>query len=63
VEELFNATEVEEIEAYVKPVNAASLRLFRLAGFGEYGMDEVRNQPAIRFVLRRWGNQGDSDRE
>lgn len=55
IEELFNTTSVETIDAYVKPANAHSLELFRSAGFEEASGSEVCGQHAVRFVLKRWG--------
>ncbi len=57
IEELFNTTPVETIDAYVKPTNERSLELFRSAGFEENGGGEVRGQRAVWFVLKRWGAQ------
>ncbi len=56
IEELFNTAPVETIDAYVKPANERSLELFRSAGFEENSGSEVRGQPAVWFVLKRWGS-------
>ena len=55
VEELFNTTSVDTIDAFVKPSNERSLVLFRTAGFEEKGLRQVRQQDAAWFRLRRWG--------
>ena len=55
IEELFNTTAVDTIDAYVKPSNERSLELFRRAGFEERGESQVRGQIAVWFVLQRWG--------
>ncbi|MBI3475469.1 MAG: UDP-2,4-diacetamido-2,4,6-trideoxy-beta-L-altropyranose hydrolase [Acidobacteria bacterium] len=55
VEEFFNTTSVDMIDAFVKPSNERSLMLFRTAGFEEKGVSQLRGQDAVWFVLQRWG--------
>ncbi len=52
-EELFRSTEVAAIDAYVKPENEASVRLFTRAGFVTGTTVQVRGQDAVHFVLTR----------
>jgi len=52
-ERLFHDSEVESIEAYVKPTNEASLKLFAGAGFEKSSLEIVEGQEAVRFVLKR----------
>jgi RimJ/RimL family protein N-acetyltransferase len=54
IEELFNTSPVETINAYVKPTNKRSLELFRASGFENKGEAEVGGHRAVWFVLRRW---------
>jgi UDP-2,4-diacetamido-2,4,6-trideoxy-beta-L-altropyranose hydrolase len=51
--DLFRRTAVTQIDAYVKPNNAASLRLFRRAGYVCERAEMIRGQRAIHFVLER----------
>ena len=51
--ECTSGTGVRKIDAYVKPDNVASLRLFGSAGFTRQGIAMVRGQEAIRFVLEK----------
>jgi len=53
VRRLFQTSAVELVEAFVKPDNAASLAVFRKAGFTNTGARVVRGQPAVRFILQR----------
>lgn len=43
---------VDRIDAFVKPHNAASIRLFQKCGFEDTGAAEVAGQPALRFSWR-----------
>jgi UDP-2,4-diacetamido-2,4,6-trideoxy-beta-L-altropyranose hydrolase len=52
-ERFFQDSEVESIEAYVKPSNQASLRLFAGAGFLNSSSEMIEGQEAVRFVLKR----------
>jgi UDP-2,4-diacetamido-2,4,6-trideoxy-beta-L-altropyranose hydrolase len=52
-EELFRSSEVKKIDAYVKPENKASLRLFTSAGFTLATTGQVVGHRAIHFVLGR----------
>ena len=52
-EELFRHSQVRTIDAFVKPSNAPSLRLFEAAGFRSLGMQDFRGQHAVHFVLSR----------
>ena len=49
----FSKTEVDRIEALIKPDNGASIRAFEKAEFVSAGRTEVKQQPARRFVLDR----------
>lgn len=51
--ELFAETEIDRVEALIKPDNVASIRAFEKAGFVTTGDTEVKQQPARRFVLDR----------
>jgi UDP-2,4-diacetamido-2,4,6-trideoxy-beta-L-altropyranose hydrolase len=51
--QMFAATAIDSIHAYVKPDNAASIRAFTKAGFTDNGIAEVRGHLARHFVLRR----------
>jgi UDP-2,4-diacetamido-2,4,6-trideoxy-beta-L-altropyranose hydrolase len=52
-EEFFQDSEVEFIDAYVKPGNEASLRLFTSAGFLRRRSKVIEGQEGIHFVLER----------
>jgi UDP-2,4-diacetamido-2,4,6-trideoxy-beta-L-altropyranose hydrolase len=52
-ERLFEDSQVEFIEAYVKPANKASLKLFEGAGFLRLPSEPIEGQEGIRFVLER----------
>jgi RimJ/RimL family protein N-acetyltransferase len=52
-EELFRSTQVKKIDAYVKPENEASLRLFTSAGFTLGATGQVGGQRAVHLVLGR----------
>lgn len=52
-ERLFAETDVLKIDAYVKPDNEASLKLFSSAGFTQHGRDSVCGQTAEHFVHTR----------
>jgi RimJ/RimL family protein N-acetyltransferase len=54
-ERLFEDSEVESIDAYVKPTNKASLKLFEGAGFWRMPAEVVEGQEGIHFVLERGG--------
>lgn len=54
-EELFRSSNVTALDAYVKPGNEASLRLFSCAGFTNDGSHQVSGQDAVHFVLTRNG--------
>lgn len=51
--ELFHTTAVEKIDAYVKPNNKTSLRLFTRAGYTRGRTEMIGNQQAIHFVLEK----------
>jgi UDP-2,4-diacetamido-2,4,6-trideoxy-beta-L-altropyranose hydrolase len=53
--QLFRSTEATAIDAYVKPDNAASLRLFTHAGFKREKIGMIRGQRAVLFVLEKNG--------
>jgi len=52
-EDLFRITVVTQIDAYVKPNNTASLRLFERAGYARERDETIRGHKAIHFVLKR----------
>jgi UDP-2,4-diacetamido-2,4,6-trideoxy-beta-L-altropyranose hydrolase len=52
-EELFSSTQVKTIDAYVKPENEASVRLFTGAGFTLGTVGPMLGQRALHFVLGR----------
>ena len=52
-ERLFEDSEVEFIDAYVKPANQASLKLFAGAGFLRTPAEVIQGQEDIHFVLKR----------
>jgi RimJ/RimL family protein N-acetyltransferase len=52
-ERLFEDSEVEFIDAYVKPANQASLKLFAGAGFLRFPAEIILGQEGIHFVLKR----------
>ena len=54
-EELFRTTNVTTIDAYVKPTNEASLRLFRRAGFKQEDSRVIHGQQAVHFILQKNG--------
>lgn len=52
-EDLFGTTAVKQIDAYVKPNNTASIRLFTRAGYTRGRTEMIRGQQAIHFVLEK----------
>jgi UDP-2,4-diacetamido-2,4,6-trideoxy-beta-L-altropyranose hydrolase len=52
-ERLFEDSEVESIDAFVKPTNEASLKLFESAGFLQMPAEVVEGQEGIHFILGR----------
>src|SRR5262249_53821477 len=54
-EELFQFSNATAIDAYVKPENHGSQRLFDVAGFRRQGIAEIEGQSAIHFALTRNG--------
>ncbi len=51
--DLFRKTAVTQIDAYVKPNNTASLRLFTRAGYALERAESIRGHQAIHFALKR----------
>jgi len=51
--ELFSQRDCDRVDAYVKPENVASVRVFERAGFERIGMTAVKGNPAIHFRRRR----------
>ena len=49
--ELFAETAVTRIDAYIKPDNTASLRLFEKAGYQRQADTTVKGQPAVHMAL------------
>jgi UDP-2,4-diacetamido-2,4,6-trideoxy-beta-L-altropyranose hydrolase len=54
-EELFQDSHARAIDAFVKPENRSSLRLFESAGFKRQGLAQVHGQPAVHFALAKNG--------
>ena len=52
-EDLFRTTSVTRADAFVKPDNTASLRLFNRAGFERSEITRHGSQEAVHFVLER----------
>jgi UDP-2,4-diacetamido-2,4,6-trideoxy-beta-L-altropyranose hydrolase len=52
-ENLFRTTGVRQIDAYVKPNNTASLRLFTRAGYAWEAIEIIGGHQAIHFVLEK----------
>jgi UDP-2,4-diacetamido-2,4,6-trideoxy-beta-L-altropyranose hydrolase len=52
-EDLFRTTPVTRADAFVKPGNTASLRLFNRAGFAQSEITRRGNHEAVHFVLER----------
>ncbi len=52
-EDLFHTTAVTQIDAYVKPNNTASIRLFTRAGYVRESTGMISGHQAIHFVLDR----------
>ena len=53
--EVFASSNVETINAYIKPDNVPSVRAFLQAGFKDAGRAMIRGHQAIHLVLRRDG--------
>lgn len=53
--ELFAATDVRLIRAYVKPTNSASCRAFLKAGYRLVGQVDYRGQPALEMQRQKGG--------
>ena len=53
VEKFFQISNVRAIDAYIKPSNEASLRLFSRAGFCRAGDTVIDGHSAMHFVLER----------
>jgi RimJ/RimL family protein N-acetyltransferase len=51
---LVRASSVRRIDAFVKPDNHASVRLFETSGFRRVGMERVANQDALLFTWACW---------
>ena len=56
VEEVFQARSVVALDAFVKPQNSASLRLFADVGFRSFGAERFRGHEAIHFVMEKTGS-------
>jgi RimJ/RimL family protein N-acetyltransferase len=54
-ENVFQDSAIECIDAYVKPANASSLKLFMSVGFLRLSSESIEGQEAIHFVLERNG--------
>ena len=52
-ERLFGESEVEVIDAYVKPTNEASMNLFAGAGFQRLSVETVEGQDGVHFILKK----------
>jgi RimJ/RimL family protein N-acetyltransferase len=53
IEELFRGSGTKAVDAFVKPCNTASLRVFEAAGFRNEGTIRVRGQEAIHLRVTR----------
>lgn len=53
VEELFRSTSATLIDAYVKPANESSLRMFLNAGFQRQQDTSFAGQPAVHLILEK----------
>ena len=53
VEELFRSTSATVIDAYVKPTNESSLRMFLNAGFRRQQSTVFAGQPAVHLILEK----------
>jgi len=53
VEELFRSTSATVIDAYVKPENESSLRMFLNAGFQRQQDSSFAGQPAAHLILEK----------
>jgi UDP-2,4-diacetamido-2,4,6-trideoxy-beta-L-altropyranose hydrolase len=53
LEEFFSRSEIDFIDAYVKPSNEASLKLFAAAGFQRYPPKVIEGQEAVHFALEK----------
>jgi UDP-2,4-diacetamido-2,4,6-trideoxy-beta-L-altropyranose hydrolase len=62
-QELFRTSTATIIDAYVKPVNAISLRLFTRAGYKQLTNELVSGQDAIHFVLEKKDMSGFTEQE
>jgi RimJ/RimL family protein N-acetyltransferase len=58
---LFRTTAVRNIDAYVKPNNFASLRLFTRAGYARERIETIGSQEAVHLVLKK--TPGDEHQE
>jgi UDP-2,4-diacetamido-2,4,6-trideoxy-beta-L-altropyranose hydrolase len=56
-DELFRSSAAVAIDAYVKPQNEASQRLFENASFQKYPMEIVHGEQALHFALRKNGSR------
>ena len=52
-DEIFRDSDVDIIDAFVKPDNEPSLRLFEGLGFYREGLENVQGQQAVHFVLTK----------
>jgi UDP-2,4-diacetamido-2,4,6-trideoxy-beta-L-altropyranose hydrolase len=52
-EDLFRTTAVTHIDAYVKPNNTASVRLFTRASYARVGTERIGGHQAIHFILEK----------
>jgi len=53
VDELFRSTKASRIDAYVKPANESSLRMFLNAGFQRQEDTSFAGQPAVHLILEK----------
>lgn len=60
--DLFRTTAVTRIDAYVKPNNTVSLRLFTRAGYARERTGLINGHPAIHFVLDKLAPQSRQDK-
>jgi UDP-2,4-diacetamido-2,4,6-trideoxy-beta-L-altropyranose hydrolase len=60
-EAAFSNPDLEQLHAFIKPENAASLSTFEKAGFIRRGAERVRGSAAIHYVMHRNGQHAGPD--
>jgi len=57
VKEVFGVTPIRTVHAFIKPNNEASMRAFERAGFKRLGVENVRENIALHYILRQSDEQ------